>query len=122
MRIHALRFALLLLGVFAISCTLKPSETGTHDDRVDAEVREIQFHDKQLELLGIEIDSLQSAHPRSAEQNARLEKAQERKSWHESQREEAIRRANERGQDWNMLYNANVDDQEENRARRQPPR
>lgn len=111
-----------LLAVFVVSCTVHPGETGTHDSSLDAEVREIRFHDTQLELLNREIDSLQTKEPRNDEDEGKLAKARARKSWHETQREEAIRRANERGQNWNMLYNQEAARQEDNRILRQPPR
>jgi hypothetical protein len=112
--------ALLLGAIYLASCTVKPSETGTYDKDLDAEVREIHFHDQQLALLGVEIDSLQALEPRTDDQNTRLSRARERKSWHEAQREEAIRRANQRGQEWNILYNQDKDWRQEDQSRRQP--
>lgn len=111
---------LLLGAIYLVGCTVKPSETGTYDKDLDAEVREIHFHDQQLALLGVEIDSLQALEPRTDDQNARLNHAKERKSWHEAQREEAIRRANERGQEWNGLYSQELEGRQRDRSLRQP--
>ena len=108
---------LLFGAIYLAGCTVKPSETGTYDKDLDAEVREIHFHDQQLALLGVEIDSLQALEPRTDDQNARLNRAKERKSWHKTQREEAIRRANERGQEWNAMYYQEQESRQNDRSR-----
>lgn len=102
-------------ALFLLGCSFHKTETGTGDTNLDAEVREIEFHDKQLGLLATEIDSLQSNTARTSVQDQKLAKAKERQKWHESRREEAIQRANEKGQNWNTLYNGQV--QSEDRRR-----
>lgn len=95
-------FALLLLGL--ICCSRHPSESGTNDPVLDAEMRTMHSLEERMEALAPMIDSLSCLPQKSEAQEDELQRMVEQMNGYQDQWEEARRRAADRAQgDWNRV-------------------
>jgi hypothetical protein len=94
----------LLAFALSMSACARHSISGTNDPILDADLQELQVHERNLEILGKQIDSLSCIVPRTPEQEEELKVAKERWEWRQEQWGEVSRRAAERAHgNWNRV-------------------
>jgi len=98
-------FFAILCGAAAVTfsaCVSAPGGTG--DPQLDAEIRNLQFHEQQISYYGRLVDSLGCIEPRDADQEQALREALKLQDLHLSQWQAAHQRAEERAQgDWKRI-------------------
>jgi len=99
---------LTCLFVLALSLSMgacsRHSASGTNDPILDADLMELKDHERNMDILSKQIDSLSCIIPRTPEQETDLQKAKEHWEWRQEQWIEVSRRAAERAQgNWNRV-------------------
>lgn len=85
-------------------CAKHPSESGTNDPQMDAELRSMQSLEERMEALAPLLDSLSCIPQKTEAQEDELQRVVEQMNSYQEQWEESRRRAAERAKgNWNRL-------------------